>query len=520
MNKKQIHVFLIIVLLFGLSFIILLPLFRPGFLVTDDGNWMIIRLSAFYQTLREGQFPVRFLGRLNQSYGYPVANFLYPGFMYIGSLLHALGLSFQTSVEAIIVGSVLLGSCFTYFWLRRIFSQVSSIAGAIMYVLMPYLLFDIFKRGSVGEVLAIGLMPVALFSIESKNKWLLAPIVALLAISHNTLAVFFLPFLFGYILLKKYWNVLPHFIFGVGMTSFFWLPAFFERTYVTFDSIAISNPGSYFPISHTIILWSVPLLFSALFLLFKDGYHRSKEFWYVTIIFCLSTFFATKGSAFLWRVADFVKFVQFPFRWLAFFTFLGPWLVAAAISEIKKGKIVFIICGVLLLIGSWVTTYFKSESIIQPEGYFTTNEATTTVKDEYMPKWATKQMKERSTKRIEFFKGQGTIEEKVITTQRIDVVIHAKEESVIQLNTIYYPGWGAMLDGEKGLITYENEYGLMRLSMPAGDHQLFMEFRETFGRFLADLLSAAFGVMYGISLIILIVKSRNKKKRRYKEKNI
>lgn len=71
------------------------PLMRSGFFITDDGEWMIIRLSAFYQSLADGQFPVRFLGRLNNSYGYPVSNFLYPGFLYLGSLLHILGASFS-----------------------------------------------------------------------------------------------------------------------------------------------------------------------------------------------------------------------------------------------------------------------------------------------------------------------------------------------------------------------------------------------------------------------------------------
>ncbi|MBI5019227.1 hypothetical protein HZB58_03065 [Candidatus Gottesmanbacteria bacterium] len=67
------------VLLIGIAlFAVLYPLMRPGFFVSDDGEWMIIRLSAFYQSLADGQFPVRYLGRLNNSYGYPVANFLYP----------------------------------------------------------------------------------------------------------------------------------------------------------------------------------------------------------------------------------------------------------------------------------------------------------------------------------------------------------------------------------------------------------------------------------------------------------
>ncbi|MEK7065711.1 MAG: hypothetical protein AAB961_01850, partial [Patescibacteria group bacterium] len=82
------------ILVILVSLFVLWPLLRSGFYISDDGEWMVIRLSAFYQSLAEGQFPVRFLGRLNYSYGYPVANFLYPGFLYIGSILRFIGFSF------------------------------------------------------------------------------------------------------------------------------------------------------------------------------------------------------------------------------------------------------------------------------------------------------------------------------------------------------------------------------------------------------------------------------------------
>ena len=80
---KKINLFWVVII-----FLAVLPslygVWHSGFFVSDDGNWMVIRFSAFYQALADGQFPVRFLDRLNYSYGYPVANFLYPGFMYIG----------------------------------------------------------------------------------------------------------------------------------------------------------------------------------------------------------------------------------------------------------------------------------------------------------------------------------------------------------------------------------------------------------------------------------------------------
>src|SRR3989344_474432 len=57
---------------------VLWNLLKPGFYTSHDGEWMVIRLTAFHQALREGQLPVRWLPRLNQGYGYPVTNFLYP----------------------------------------------------------------------------------------------------------------------------------------------------------------------------------------------------------------------------------------------------------------------------------------------------------------------------------------------------------------------------------------------------------------------------------------------------------
>jgi len=517
MNKK-VQMLLSILFLIVVALIILSPIFRPGMLVTDDGNWMVIRLTAFFQSFREGQFPVRFLGRLNQSYGYPVANFLYPGFLYIGSVLHAIGLSFQNSVEAIVVGSVLMGVVGMFLWLRLSFSKLASIAGALSYLFMPYFLFDIFKRGSIGEVLVLGLMPIALYAVESKNKWLLPPVLAVLAISHNTLAAFFVPMLLVYIVLKKYWSLLPQFVFGFGMSLFFWLPAFFERGYVNFDTTVISNPGAYFTMSNALIVSSFPFFIAALYVAFKKPMIKKKETIFFLMLTVMSTYFATRGSAFFWRIADFVKFIQFPFRWLSCMVIAAPWIVAAALDKTKRGVATIItICGVLFFTAIWGTQYLSSESIIQPEGYFTTNEATTTVHDEYMPRWASKQMSTRETKKVEFFMGNGTIEEKMISTQKIDVVIHATEKSIVQINTVYYPGWGAMLDDGPVKIQYDNPYGFMRIMVPAGNHHVYMEFRETPGRFLADVASVVFGVLYVISVIILLLTKKSKSVKKTKK---
>src|SRR3990172_6732441 len=132
---------------------------------------MIIRLTAFFQSLSEGQFPVRFLGRLNNSYGYPVANFLYPGFLYLGSILHVLGFSFVTSVKLILAGSI-IGACTALFFLLRHYkySTLAAVGGVAAFLFSPYVAYDLYRRGSVGEILGFFAGAVALYSLVARKK--------------------------------------------------------------------------------------------------------------------------------------------------------------------------------------------------------------------------------------------------------------------------------------------------------------------------------------------------------------
>ncbi|MCL4354272.1 hypothetical protein M1349_02245, partial [Patescibacteria group bacterium] len=167
MKKRSNLIFL------GLTILIATPalvgIFHPGFFASDDGNWMVIRFSAFYEALRNGQFPVRFLPRLNQGFGYPVADFLYPLFMYLGVPIHILGFNFVNTVKVILALSVVFSSIFTFLWLRKMFDNLSSFIGAAFYTLFPYHLYDIYKRGSVGEVLALAIAPFIFWQIERGN---------------------------------------------------------------------------------------------------------------------------------------------------------------------------------------------------------------------------------------------------------------------------------------------------------------------------------------------------------------
>ena len=473
-----------------LSMLILWPLFRPGYFVSDDGEWMVIRLSAFYQSLRDGQFPTRFLDRLNSGYGYPVANFLYPGFLYLGSILHVIGFSFVNSVKFIFIGSIVGSACFLYGFLRKRFELWPSVFGVLSFLLAPYVGYDMYVRGSVGEILSFFPVTAFLYGTATGKKWLLAFSIAFLLISHNSLGLLFFIFIISYVLYTKSLDIIPHILLGVGMAAFFWLPALYERRFVMFDTTVVSQVSQYFISQHTSYLIG-PLFFLCLLgSLFFIKRRRIDVFFIV--LFIIMLLFVTSLSLPVWQWRSFAKLFQFPFRFLALGIISGPWLVALFSEYIVKKKNKILIGLVVFSAFYPIITLYKSIQFVnRQEGYYTTNEGTTTVSGEYLPRWVQQKPSQRAEARLEVFDGNATIIPHSVSTKRIDATVTSYEDSIIQLNTIYYPGWGGMLDDTPVRIDYANNLGVMRISVPTGVHRFVLEFRETIFRFTADVISAA-----------------------------
>jgi len=509
--KKQIEqkrTYFIILVLIAIG-IALIPLLKHGFFMTDDGDWMIIRLSAFYQSLREGQFPVRFLGRLNFSYGYPVSNFLYPGFLYLGSVIHAVGFSFENSVKIIMGLSFIISGLFGYLWLRTFFSPFASSVGAVSIPLAPYMLFDAYKRGSVGELLAVSLSLLCLWSLERKKYWILPLAYGLLLISHNIYALMFSVVLITYIFIRKEWWAVKAMVVGLGLASFFWIPALYERKYVLFDQTTISNPFEYFATGETIYLLHVVQVVAVFVWLFCVRKKHSYEI-FLACIFLFTVFFASAVSAPFWSVSLLARVIQFPYRFLGVACVVGSFFVARIIDEWKNiGKFIAIIVIGIILWHAYVVLS-PVRSIVREEGFYSTNEATTTVADEYLPIWISARPEKRSYDRVTWFTGSGKIIPIKETTQTIQINIVANEPSVIQINSIYYPGWGVILDGLPQPIDYHHTDGLIHVKVPAGKHTLFAQFRETGPRFLADCLSCISFVAYLLFLCTVLRKEGKK----------
>lgn len=490
--------------LLAVLILLLLPsvwyLFVNGFIRTDDGDWMIIRFSAFYQALADGQFPVRFLGRLNFGYGYPVATFLYPGFMYLTVPFKVVGLSFVDSIKAIIGLSMVGSGVLTFLWLRKLFDDWSSLFASLFYVYVPYHLFDVTKRGSVGEILSLAVVPFIFWQIEQRSVALSSIGIALLIISHNTLAILFLPVILSYMGLSIYVSkkrremfrkYLTTVILGLGMSAFFWVPAILELSFTVFSKTKISNFGQYFA-DYNLIGISTLLIFAAGVVAFIKNKDLIKNHRLTLIFFglgVLSIFFASSLSSFLWSVLP-VSFIQFPFRFLSVTILCAAFVFAFVNSQISlKFRIVFGLTIVVLTIFLSKNYLMPKEFSLKDDSFYSTNEATTTVQDEYMPIWVKAKPQSHFNDKVAISRGEGSVGNISYNSKKISFNYLSDVPSVVRISTIYYPGWTAESNVGEKAIFYDNDQGLMDVKVTSSDRKITLLFGETASRYISDVIS-------------------------------
>lgn len=489
--KKSFFWILIIILL---SIPAIAALLHSGFFQSDDGEWMVIRFSAFHQALRDGQFPVRFLSRLNYGYGYPVANFLYPGFMYFGEIFKFFGFGFVETIKIVLGLSMVGSSVFTYLWLSRSFGNWPAFVGSLLYLYAPYHLFDLYKRGSVGEVLALCIVPFVLWQIERKSFLWVSLGIAFLVLSHNTLSLIFIFLIILYLITRGLGSTiysLLSIILGLGLSAFFWVPAVFDLRYTVFYKTQISEWNNYFAsLSMVGILPILVFMWYLLKLRFVNN-RTVKLMFFGGFTFLL---LSIPISYFVWEFLP-VSFVQFPFRFLSVVILATSFLVAFLLSEIK-GRNKFLL-GIMLLIVGFVFSfsYMKPQVFFDKgDSYYSTNEATTTVKNEYMPIWVKNNPPEHLQEKVKITNGE--LKNLEVKSNRISFTTTSTAPVLATINTVYFPGWSVTVDGIEVSIDYKSK-GFIQIDVPKGQREIVASFSETPVRTTSDIISV------GSALILL-----------------
>ncbi len=243
-------------LIFFLSLILImafsLPFFRGDFFLTHDYTH-IARLAEMRLALEAGHLPVHWAQNLGFGYGMPLFLFYGPLPFYLGTLATYVGFSYIGATKLLFFLSGVLAFSGMYSLLQR-WGRSGALVGATLLTAAPYRALDIFIRGALNEVFAIGLLPWILragFAIKERKAWavpLLAASVGALIMTHNITAMVALPLLGLFTLIwllinrSKTWvreviELAVGYIWGFLLALWYIIPAFIEKSGTAIGSI-------------------------------------------------------------------------------------------------------------------------------------------------------------------------------------------------------------------------------------------------------------------------------------------
>ena len=294
---------------------------------------------------------------------------------------------------------------------------------------------------------------------------------------------------------------------GLLLSSFFWLPAVFDLQYVKYSQIKISEVNDHLvdPLKMIVPSWGygpnpnsqnglsvqfgVVSLFAFLAAIVAIIFSKKRDILIVTFlaIYASIFLFITKISQPLWSFIPFIDIIQFPWRLLSVIIFISAFFAAFIVNWSRNRTLT---ASLIILVSIFSTFLYTSPKSFDnyPDGYYSTNEDTTTVRDEYMPLWVQEKPQQRASSKIQSNPNIiiGNIIEKP-ASYRAQVTLHT--DTSIVVNTIYFPGWQIAANGSKVPIGYTNPGGLITFKLPKGLYSVKINYGKTPVHLFSELIS-------------------------------
>lgn len=530
-----------------------MDLLKTGLPLTHDGQDHVARIANFYQNLSEGNVIPRWAGNLNWGYGHPILEFLYPLPSYSASLFHFLGFGFIESVKIVFGSAFILSALAMYFFVKELLNDnKAAFFAGLLYSIAPYRFVDLYVRGAIGEHVAFIFPPLIFYFLIKLSKnysywYVFGGTISLagLILSHNAITLMFLPLIFIYTFYlvfqcsnKKYF-ILSSFILiliGFGLSAFFWMPAFVEGKYTLRDIVtgggeykasfvvwkdffySAWNYGGTLTLSKQIGLVHWIGIFGSIIVTYVL-YLNKNRLWIVGLgsLFILGTtlFLMTEASDLIWKSITVLQKFQFPWRLLSLTVFISALLGAISLHVVpnKLKKIFLLVAVVILLLIN--KDYWAAQGYLhKPESFFTGIYDGTTDTGESAPIWSVRFMEKRPKSKVEIIDGKAEIKEIKRTTTMHKYEISVFEKARILENTLYFPGWTVLVDGEVTNVQFQDptHRGLMTFYVGEGNHIIDIVYKETKIRQYSDIVSLFSLIAVGLLIFIKFKEKKYNKK--------
>ncbi len=448
------------------------------------------------------------------------------------------------------------------------------VAAGILFCLTPYHICDIFIRSSLAESWGFAFVPAVFWTLElSRQNWksgtlALALAVALLMLSHNITALYCALFAGIYVLLTWKPFLWPFraavgAILGAGLSAYYWLPAMALK-----ESVRVSNPWTMAALPYRVIehavYWKQHLLDRwgkgpsvggpdedfgitigcavvmavALTLLaaVQRGFTFRQRWRLIVLLILLAISLIFISPQMRWdKIPALFLYIQFPWRLLIFCTFFGCVAFAAASPALNRWLHPMAICAVAAMICippmAWNLKFepwwfhAKCDSDAELGKFFTYAEGRKfyagSVAQEFSPVWSKGEYLEPDfhashpppKDRLTLVSGMIQVVRYAHSGTEYSYSYSSSVDSVVTISVFDFPGWAVTVDGRDAPeLLGRDENGLVRISIPAGEHELKLEYRNSpIGNTANRISLITLGVWYGLGLLSAVGDRRKRR---------
>jgi hypothetical protein len=538
-NRLALNLWSLSVLAFA-AVILALPMLLHGPMLQGHDTYEHLNYSHhFSEQFWAGELYPRWLTGMNHGLGSPTL-FVYPPLpSYVYTILEPVGRICH--FDAFTMGEFLTlfgsGIC-SLLWLSSMATRRVALAGAVLYMLMPYhLAIDFYRRTALSECWALVWIPLILYFstrlIKPKPHFSvgLAVAYAMLILSHlvSVFIVSLIPLAAAVAFsprghkLKSVLYTAAGMLLGIGLSCFYFLSALANAKYfpvsrlplwsyveghlLTVGKLLDKSPDGFIRLmSLTVVDMLAVCIVCSAFVLAKGQSKSKKEvlFW---LMICLIPVLLMHGrSAPIWHMCPpLFAAIQYPWRLNIVLCIATLPIVAMFLSEISSVRPLFqalLFALLCVLLTPWLFSYTNIWARYRVE----TPRQMTSVSDDdgWFPAWSAPGIDDASALRassdaqLTFLGGTGSASVLLWKPRHIEFLTNSSTGGQVMINQFYYPAWRASDNNQAIPVRAKAAEGLLEVNVPPGIQRVRLEIpislTERIGRWISGfclLLSVA-----------------------------
>ncbi len=514
-----------VLIILAVAFITMLPLFTSDYKSSHDTKFHLTNIDSLTEQIKKDFFnPSKIVGNIGNDFGYGT-NLFYPSLShYVASYINVVIDNPVISVEIVYFISLFL-SGISMFLLSKALSKNDHVGliSAIIYMLFPYHLSDIYIRDAIGESLLFVFLPLILLGLyelfnDNKKKFYIFFVIGYVGgiLSHLTMMTYFTILILIFLIFKykKSIKYIKQFvtasIFILTITSPFLVALLQQRLLgnynVFMEGVMVQGTwGNALNILKYIMIgdnWGTGetrfyidlIVLILLFLTLKKYKQYNNKYYNCILIFGIISLILS-SKLFPWDLLPkSFRIIQFPWRFVTFVSLSISILAPLCISKFNDKKMLSIILIIFMVLLAQPNLKQASNEVIDIsniEQWYGMG-----WQREYLPVSAVENSDYFDNRNHDIIIKEGNANVEIINNDVPYLEFKVDNDLTVELPRIYYIGYTLLDENNNKISFYENEYGFIEVKLESGTYKL--DFTGTKYDELAKIVSIISIIGFGV----------------------